>query len=61
MTLGKVVGNVVSTVKHPDCEGYKLLLIQPDNGEINTKVNQICRLLLIIALRTVRKNGQQLL
>jgi ethanolamine utilization protein EutN len=29
MTLGKVIGNVVSTVKHPDCDGYKMLIIQP--------------------------------
>lgn len=29
MTLGKVVGNVVSTIKHPDCDGYKLLVVQP--------------------------------
>ncbi len=29
MTLGKVVANVVSTIKHPDCDGYKLLVVQP--------------------------------
>ena len=29
MTLGKVIGDVVSTVKHPDCDGYKMLIIQP--------------------------------
>ncbi len=26
--LGKVVANVVSTMKHPDCDGYKLLVVQ---------------------------------
>lgn len=29
MILGKVVGNVVSTVKCPDYNGYKLLIVQP--------------------------------
>ena len=29
MILGKIVGDVVSTVKCPDYEGYKLLLVQP--------------------------------
>lgn len=29
MILGKVVGNVVSTVKCPDYDGYKLLVVQP--------------------------------
>ena len=29
MTLGKVVGNVVSTIKHQDYANYKLLVIQP--------------------------------
>jgi microcompartment protein CcmK/EutM len=29
MILGKVVGNVVSTIKHPDYAQYKLLVIQP--------------------------------
>ncbi len=29
MILGKVTGNVVSTVKCPDYEGYKLLSVQP--------------------------------
>lgn len=29
MILGKVVGNVVSTVKCPDYANYKLLLVQP--------------------------------
>jgi microcompartment protein CcmK/EutM len=29
MILGKVVGNVVSSSKHRDYEGFKLLVIQP--------------------------------
>ena len=29
MILGKVVGNVVSTIKCPDYVGYKLLVVQP--------------------------------
>ncbi len=29
MTLGKVVADVVSTIKHPDCDGYKLLVVRP--------------------------------
>jgi microcompartment protein CcmK/EutM len=35
MTLGKVIGNVVSTIKCPDYDAYKLLLVQPvDQGGI---------------------------
>ena len=33
MTLGKVIGDVVSTIKHPDCDGYKMLIIQPVDHE----------------------------
>ena len=29
MQIGRVCGNVVSTLKHPALEGYKLLLVQP--------------------------------
>ncbi len=29
MILGKVVGDVVSTMKHPDYDGYKMLIVQP--------------------------------
>jgi microcompartment protein CcmK/EutM len=29
MQLGKVIGTVVSTRKHPVLEGYKLLIVQP--------------------------------
>jgi len=27
--LGKVIGNIVSTIKHKDYAGFKLLLVQP--------------------------------
>lgn len=33
MILGKVIGTVVSTVKHPEYKGLKLLVVQPVNGE----------------------------
>lgn len=29
MLLAKVIGNVVSTIKHPDYMGQKLLVVQP--------------------------------
>jgi ethanolamine utilization protein EutN len=29
MTLARVVGNVVSTEKHPQYRGYKILIVQP--------------------------------
>ena len=29
MKIGKVVGHVVATVKHPDLSGLKILLVQP--------------------------------
>lgn len=29
MLLGKVVGRVTSTVKHPSMEGWRLLVVQP--------------------------------
>ena len=31
MLLGKVVGNVVSTVKVADHNGFKLLMVRPEN------------------------------
>jgi len=31
MILGKVIGNVVSTIKHPVYQGYKILIVQPVN------------------------------
>ena len=33
MTLGRVIGNVVSTVKHPVLEGHKILMVQPIDAE----------------------------
>jgi microcompartment protein CcmK/EutM len=35
MTLAKVVGTVVSTIKHPEYNGYKLFVVQPidENGK----------------------------
>jgi len=37
MTLGRVVGTVVSTMKIKDLEGYKLLLVQPLDAQGNPK------------------------
>ena len=31
MILGKVIGNVVSTIKLPVYQGYKILIVQPVN------------------------------
>jgi len=33
MTLARVVGNVVSTEKHPQYRGYKILVVQPIGGD----------------------------
>ena len=33
MILGKVVGNVVSTIKLPVYQGYKILIVQPLNNK----------------------------
>jgi len=33
MILGKVVGNVVSTIKLPVYRGYKILVVQPVNDK----------------------------
>lgn len=33
MILGKVVGNVVSTIKLPVYQGYKILVVQPMNDK----------------------------
>jgi len=33
MILGKVIGNVVSTIKLPVYQGYKILVVQPVNGK----------------------------
>ena len=48
MILGKVIGNVVSTIKHPVYQGYKILIVQPvnDREELQGKT--------ILALDTVQ-------
>jgi len=33
MILGKVIGNVVSTIKLPIYQGYKILVVQPVNNK----------------------------
>lgn len=33
MILGKVIGNVVSTIKLPVFQGYKILIVQPVNDK----------------------------
>lgn len=33
MILGKVIGNVVATVKHPVLAGHKLLIVQPEGAD----------------------------
>ena len=33
MILGKVIGNVVSTIKLPIYQGYKILIVQPMNNK----------------------------
>jgi microcompartment protein CcmK/EutM len=37
MTFGRVIGSLVSTIKHPAYDGQKLLLVQPldENGNKN--------------------------
>lgn len=34
MTLARVIGTVVSTVKHPDYRGLKLFVVQPVNESL---------------------------
>ncbi|MBA7532024.1 Carbon dioxide concentrating mechanism protein CcmL [subsurface metagenome] len=33
MILGKIIGNVVSTIKFPVYQGYKILIVQPVNNK----------------------------
>lgn len=33
MILGKVIGNIVSTIKLPVYQGYKILIVQPVNNK----------------------------
>lgn len=37
MQLARVIGNIVSTIKHPSHNGYKLMLIQPLDLEMKDK------------------------
>lgn len=37
MHIGKVIGRVVATVKHPSLEGIKLLMVQPVDHERKPK------------------------
>jgi len=48
MIIGKVIGNVVSTIKLPVYQGYKILIVQPvnDKEELQGKT--------ILALDTVQ-------
>jgi ethanolamine utilization protein EutN len=39
MILGKIVGNVVSTMKLKIYEGYKILVVQPVHSDVNYKRN----------------------
>lgn len=33
MLLGRIKGNVVSTIKHPCFKGHKMLIVQPIDGD----------------------------
>lgn len=48
MTAGKVIGSVISTVKHPILKGHKILLVKPvkPDGTVSGKV--------MVALDTVQ-------
>lgn len=48
MQLARVIGNVVSTIKHPSHDGHKLMLLQPLDQHLNKKGNSI------IAIDTVQ-------
>ena len=37
MITGRVIGTATSTVKHPSMQGWKLLLVQPLDGESQPK------------------------
>ncbi len=47
MMLGRIVGNVVCTIKNPSLEGHKLLLVQPidrhgrDKGRVFVAVDSV--------------------
>lgn len=48
MILGRVIGNVVSTVKHPFLEGKRLLLVRPTDPEGRARGK------VVVAVDTVR-------
>ena len=48
MQLARVIGNIVSTVKHPSHDSHKLMLIQPLNQDLKKKGNAM------IAIDTVQ-------
>jgi ethanolamine utilization protein EutN len=41
MTVGRVVGNVVSTIKHPLYHGKKILLVQPLGSDQKPRGNTV--------------------
>jgi microcompartment protein CcmK/EutM len=44
MILGKIIGNVVSTIKLPILKGYKLMIVQPIDNNGNPKGNSLVAL-----------------
>ena len=44
MILGKIVGNVVSTIKLPVYQGYKILIVQPVNDKEESQGKSILAL-----------------
>ena len=44
MILGRVIGNVVSTVKHDILRGYKILVVKPVDPEGGTRGNAMLAL-----------------
>ena len=44
MILGKVIGNVVSTIKLPVYQGYKILIVQPVNNKEKSQGKSILAL-----------------
>jgi microcompartment protein CcmK/EutM len=44
MILGKIIGNVVSTIKLPILKGYKLMIVQPIDNNGNSKGNSLVAL-----------------
>jgi ethanolamine utilization protein EutN len=44
MILGKIIGDVVSTIKLPILNGYKLMIVQPIDNNGNPKGNSLVAL-----------------